>query len=142
MADDENKDVAEGQLLPNNGNNGNKTPNADAYENLIRGLTPDELSQSGTQKLILNDLKKSELKVVELEPFRNKFHQVDKEKSVLEEKIKKNKKAEILYSFATTVGGIIIGLAKIFYDKNIELCVFMFGIGALLIAGGIIFKNL
>ena len=57
---EENIDKAEGNLQPNLGTN-NKNP--DAYGNLVRGLTSEELSQTGTQKLILNDLSKAEAKV-------------------------------------------------------------------------------
>lgn len=113
---------------------------SDAYGNLTRGLTSDELSQSGTQKLILNDLSKSEAKVKELEPFRDKYYLVFTEKSILEEKLAKTKKAEILYSFCITAGGLIIGLSKLFLEKNDTLAIIMITIGALLIVGGILFK--
>jgi hypothetical protein len=135
---EDNKDVAEGPLLPNKGGS-SKSPNA--YENLTRGLTPDELSQTGTQKLILNDLMKAEKMVAELQPFRDMYHEVCKEKSVLDEKLTKTKNAEVLYSFCITSGGIIIGLSKIFYDANGVVTAIMIAIGALLIIGGILFKT-
>lgn len=113
----------------------------DAYSNLPRGLTAEELTQSGTQKLILNDLARSESKVKELEPFRNNYYTVLTEKSVLQEKLLKIKRAEILYSFCTTIGGVIIGLAKLFLETSWKLSAFMFLIGAALIIGGIFFKT-
>jgi len=112
----------------------------DAYGGLPRGLTSEELSQSGTQKLILNDLKRAELKVSELEPYREKYHSVFTEKSILEEKLVKTKQSEILYSFCITVGGVIIGLAKIFYESKSGLTAIMVAIGIALILGGILFK--
>ena len=135
---EENIDKAEGNLQPNLGTN-NKNP--DAYGNLVRGLTSEELSQTGTQKLILNDLSKAEAKVSELEPYRDKFYNVFTEKSILEEKLAKTKRSEILYSFCITSGGLIIGLAKIFLETNGKLAVIMITIGALLIIGGILFKT-
>ena len=75
----------------------------DAYGNLPRGLTSEELSQTGTQKLILNDLTKAEAKVRELEPYREMYYNINTQKSILEEKLVKIKKrAEILYSFCIT----------------------------------------
>lgn len=136
---EENKDKAEGNLQPNNIVANSKSP--DAYGNLVRGLTPDELSQTGTQKLILNDLSKAEAKVAELEPFRERYYSVFTEKCILDEKLSKTKRAEILYSFCITSGGLIIGLAKIFLETNNKLSVIMITIGALLIIGGILFKT-
>ena len=135
MAD--SKDEAKGPLQPNTEP---ENRSADAYGNLSRGLTSEELAQSGTQKLILNDLSRAETKVRELEPFVDKYYSVFNEKSVLEEKLLKTKRAEILYSFCITAGGIIIGLAKIFYEKSPDLCAIMVSIGILLILGGILFK--
>ena len=135
---EENIDKAEGNLQPNVGTS-NKNP--DAYGNLVRGLTSEELSQTGTQKLILNDLSKAEAKVSELEPYREKYYNVFTEKSILEEKLAKTKRSEILYSFCITSGGIIIGLAKIFLETNGKLAAIMITIGALLIIGGILFKT-
>jgi len=135
---EENKDKAEGKLQPS-AQTQNK--NSDAYGNLPRGLTSDELLQTGTQKLILNDLSKAESKISELEPFREKYNNVFTEKCILEEKLAKTKRSEILYSFCITTGGLIIGLTKIFIDANGTLAVIMIAIGALLILGGILFKT-
>lgn len=135
---EENKDKAEGKLQPDTGS---KIKSPDAYGNLVRGLTSDELSQTGTQKLILNDLSKDEIKVAELEPYREKYFTVYTEKCVLVEKLAKTQRAEILYSFCITAGGLIIGLAKIFLETNGKLTIIMITIGALLIIGGILFKT-
>lgn len=134
---EENNDVAEGDLILNPSEN---TKKADAYGNLSRGLNPEELTQSGTQKLILNDLSKAESKILELEPYRDKYNLVYTEKCVLDEKLSKTKRAEILYSFCITSGGIIIGLAKMFLEKDETLAYIMITIGALLIIGGLLFK--
>ncbi len=135
--EENNNDIAEGNLVLNPLENSKK---ADAYGNLVRGLNPDELVQSGTQKLILNDLSKAENRILELEPYREKYNLVYTEKCVLDEKLAKTKKAEILYSFCITSGGIIIGLSKIFIEKDETLAYIMIIIGALLILGGLLFK--
>ena len=125
---EENKDKAEGTLQLSVGS---KNKNPDAYGNLVRGLTPDELSQSGTQKLILNDLSKSETKVSELEPYREKYYEIFTQKCVLEEKLAKANRAEVLYSFCIIAGGIIIGLAKNFIEAKETLAIIMIMIGVL-----------
>ena len=135
MAD--NKDEATGNVQPNKDS---ETRGIDAYGNLVRGLTSEELAQSGTQKLILNDLAKAESRVKELEPIREKYYLLLSEKMVLEEKLAKTKRSDILYSFCITSGGIIVGLGKIYYETSSGLCAVMITIGALLILGGILFK--
>jgi hypothetical protein len=134
----ENKDEAQGNLIPTREPENKST---DAYGNLVRGLNSEELSQTGTQKLILNDLSKAEAKIKELEPFREKYYSVLLEKSVLEEKLSKTKRAEVLYSFCTAFGGVIIGLAKLYLEANATLFIIMIVIGVSLILGGILFKT-
>lgn len=132
----ESKDEAKGQLHPLD----SVSKSVDAYGNLSRGLTSEELAQTGTQKLILNDLSKAEAKVRQLEPFLEKYYMVLIEKNTLEGKLSKSNKSEILYSFCITSGGIIIGLAKIFVDHTPGISSIMIAIGSLLIIGGILFK--
>ena len=135
---EDKNEIDEGNLLPND-KSGKKKP--DAYGNLVRGLNAEELAQTGTQKLILNDLSKAESRISELEPYLEKYNSVYTEKCILDEKLSKTKKAEILYSFCISVGGIIIGLSKNFIAKDQTLGIFMIVIGGLLFIGGLIFKN-
>ncbi|KQN34313.1 hypothetical protein ASE92_11930 [Pedobacter sp. Leaf41] len=135
---EENKDKAEGNLHLNDVEKPVKRANA--YENLSRGLTVDELAQTGTQKLILNDLSKAERTIELLEPFRDMYYTETTEKRVLEEKLTKTKRAEILYSFSTASGGVILGMGKMYLETKGNLAFFMMGIGILLILGGVAFK--
>lgn len=135
---DDNKDSESGSSQINSES---EKKIADAYSNLPRGLTIEELGQTGTQKLILNDLTRAESKIKELEPFREKYYNEFTEKSILQEKLLKSKRAEILFSFCTTIGGVIIGLAKLYLETSWKLSLFMFVIGAALILGGILFKS-
>ncbi len=135
---EDSKDKAEGNLHLNEVEKPIKS--ASAYENLSRGLTPDELAQTGTQKLILNDLSKAERTIELLEPFREMYHTEHTEKRVLEEKIAKTKKAEILYSFSTASGGVILGMGKMYLETKGNLALFMISMGIILIIGGVAFK--
>jgi hypothetical protein len=111
-----------------------------AYDSLSRGLTMEELSQSGTQKLILNDLTRAEARVERLEYFEKEYYELKIVHTKLVEQASKKVTSEILYSFSVTIGGVIIGLSKIFYDSSLALCLFMVCVGALLIGSGIFFK--
>lgn len=117
-----------------------KAKNFDAYSNLAKGLTTEELAQSGTQKLILNDLEKSYARIKYLTPFQSKYFEELSKKLVLEEKLAKTKRSEILYSFCITGGGLIIGYSNtvVKLEKTAGIIGYVFG--GLLIIGGILFK--
>lgn len=117
-----------------------KGKTVDAYSNLPKGLTTEELAQSGTQKLILYDLEKTSAKVKSLEPYQEKYYDELSKKLVLEEKLSKTKRAEILYSFCITGGGLIIGYSNTVIKVDRSAGVIGYVLGGLLIIGGILFK--
>lgn len=117
-----------------------KGKNLDAYSNLPKGLTTEELAQSGTQKLILYDLEKTSNTVKSLAPYQKKYFEELSKKLVLEEKLSKTKRTEILYSFCITGGGLIIGYSNTVVKLDNVAGIIGYVFGGLLILGGILFK--
>ena len=74
----------------------------------------------------------------EYKKLQESYHLVDKEKSILEEKLKTNKAQEVLYSFCLTSGSIIIGLSKTVWEQGLG-GVFL-ALGLSLIIGALITK--
>lgn len=119
------------------------------YSNIQRSISEEDLKSPALQRILLSEVDKLESKTYNLETtlkeslseyniLRDKFHSVDKEKSILEEKLKTNKSQEVLYSFCLTSGSIIIGLAKTVWDKGLG-GIFL-TLGLFLIIGGLITK--
>jgi hypothetical protein len=108
------------------------------YSKLRRELTDDELSNPAVQKLLISEIDKLEIKIAQLEDIEKDFHSVDKEKAVLQEKIKTHNSLEILYSFCLSVGSAILGLSSMF--KIAETGWIFLLVGGLLIIGGILSK--
>lgn len=119
------------------------------YSNIQRSITEEDLKSPAVQRILLSEVDKLENKNLVLENLLNnnvkslsdlndKFHAVDKEKSILDEKLKTNKAQEVLYSFCLTSGSIIIGLAKTVWENGLG-GIFL-GIGFFLIIGGLITK--
>lgn len=119
------------------------------YSNIQRSITEEDLKSPAVQRILLSEVDKLENKTNNLEMslkemylengnIRDSFHSVDKEKSILEEKLKTNKAQEVLYSFCLTSGSIIIGLAKTVWDKGLG-GIFL-ALGLFLIIGGLITK--
>lgn len=108
------------------------------YSKLRRELSDEELTNPAVQKLLLSEIDKLEMRVSELELVERKFHQIDKEKSVLEERGKTLNAMEVLYSFCLAIGSGLLGLASSskFEDNGWIFLVF----GGVLIIGGILSK--
>lgn len=119
------------------------------YSNIKREISEDDLKSPAVQRILLSEVDKLENRNIELEnvlktnikffnDLKDNYHEVDKQKEILEEKLKTHKSQEILYSFCLTSGSIIIGLAKNVWDKGYGQL--FLGLGLFLIIGGIISK--
>lgn len=119
------------------------------YSNIQRSISEEDLKSPALQRILLSEVDKLESKVYVLEGslketiseynnLRDKYHSVDKEKSILDEKLKTNKAQEVLYSFCLTAGSIIIGLAKTVWEQGLG-GIFL-GLGLFLIIGGLVTK--
>jgi len=119
------------------------------YSNLKREISEEDLKSPAVQRILLGEVDKLENKSLLLEDqltvkstdystLQSKFYQIDKEKSILEEKLKKSKSQEILYSFCLAAGSVIIGFAKMVWDKGLGEIFLVLGV--FLIIGGIITK--
>jgi hypothetical protein len=108
------------------------------YSKLRRELSDDDLSNPAVQKLLISEIDKLEIQVSELEIIEKQFHEVDKSKAVLEEKIKSSNSLEILYSFCLSIGSAVLGLSSLF--KINEYGWIFIVVGGILIIGGILSK--
>lgn len=119
------------------------------YSNIKREITEEDLQSKAVQRILLGEVDKLENRCLLLEnrvdeisatydELQNKFHERDKEKAILDEKLKKSKSQEILYSFCLAAGSVVIGFAKAVWDKGLGEEFLTLGI--FLIIGGIITK--
>lgn len=112
-----------------------------AFLNLKRGLTDEELTNTGTQKLLLDMLECAEAERDEFKRYIQKYHEANTRASVLDEKIKTNTTNEIMFAVMIGVGGTVVGLTPVFAERGNggilagALCA---GVGVALIAGGAI----
>ncbi|SMD41942.1 hypothetical protein SAMN00777080_0478 [Aquiflexum balticum DSM 16537] len=108
------------------------------YSKLRRELADEDLSNPAVQKLLISEIDKLEFRISELELIESNFHKTDKEKAVLEVKLKTHNSLEVLYSFCLAIGSGLIGLAPLF---EIEKKGWIFLVaGGILIVGGILSK--
>jgi hypothetical protein len=107
-----------------------------AFQDLTRRLTPEDLAHPGTQKLLLDRLLNAEDERDEYKAYVALFHDADKRIGVLTEKLQGDRVNEIMFAVGIAVGSVILGVATYFFEKNEgtsgALCI---GIGVLCIAG-------
>ena len=108
------------------------------YSRLRRELSEEDLTNPAVQKLIISDIDKLEVRISDLEEFQVKFYETDKEKAVLEEKLKGHNSHEILYSFCLSAGSGLLGISSLF-ELGEKGWIFLV-IGGILIIGGILSK--
>ncbi len=108
-----------------------------AFSKVRRELSEEELSSPAVHRLLLDELDQLEQQVVELSDFRDRFHKTDKEKAVLEERIRKSIASEIIFGLCLTVGAALIGLTPFLWATKPQGPLSL-GVGVILIIGGII----
>lgn len=119
------------------------------YSNIKREINEEDFQSPAVQRILLGEVDKLENRCLMLDDklneknidylsLQNVYHQRDKEKSILDEKLKKSKSQEILYSFCLAAGSVVIGFAKVVWDKGLGEIFLILGV--FLIIGGIITK--
>lgn len=88
-------------------------------------------------KQFINEDKYEEC-IKQLDDYKEKFYNCDKEKSVIEEKLKNSTSFDILYSLSLSAGSALIGVAPSISDDISKWILPI--IGGLLFIGGIITK--
>jgi hypothetical protein len=107
------------------------------FDNLEHRLTAKELTESGTSKLLLELLRRTEQDRDEFKPFVAKFHGADRSVGILEEQVKLGKAVEIGFTFFVALGGVLLGAvfaAPFPWNVSIGLC------GGLTMAGAILMR--
>lgn len=108
-----------------------------SFRNIRRQLTEEELSASGVQKLLLDELEGAETRCDTLQAYVDRFHESDKRVAMLEERTRTSQASEIMFAVMLAVGSAIIGATPSFWDTSPKGPIALV-LGALLVAGAII----
>jgi hypothetical protein len=94
------------------------TKSRKALSGLKRELTNEELSSSGAQKMLLEELERLTDENNILSSFREDFHKVDKELAIAKEKQKRNISAEIVSGSCLAIGAAALGFAPAVWSNQ------------------------
>lgn len=112
-----------------------------AFSKLPRELSEKDLSNPSISKMLLSEIDNLENKVINLENLQEAFHKVDKEKCILEEKLKKNRFTEILSQFCFTLGGGLLTISTLDFSIPVKINHWIFLIFGMLTLMGAIFSS-
>lgn len=118
------------------------TGRRESLRNVGRRLSDEEMRSPGAVKLITEQWENAEIECESLKPYVQLFYQADKAAAVLQERlttaIKIGTKIEIGYGVGVGVGGLIAGLAPLFWSERGWILGWVcFIVGVVLVAGGI-----
>lgn len=110
-----------------------------AYSQIPRNLTPKELSESGTVKMILADNDRLLQENAKLKNVEDKFHSEHEQVIIYQEKLKTSDAFEIISTVLVAAGSLIVGSALEFNPLKV-INTGWIAMGILLFLGGIIAK--
>jgi hypothetical protein len=89
-----------------------------AFRNLRRQLADDELAQTGTQKLLLELLERTDEECETLKDFRDRYHMETLRNAAFSERIRTVNAIEVAYGSGLALGAAAVGVAPVFWDHQ------------------------
>ena len=80
-----------------------------AFQNITRELSDDDLTNSAVGKFLLDEIDRLESENDELKDYQDRFYETDKKVAVLQEKNKTNLATQIISGGCFTIGGALLG---------------------------------
>lgn len=96
------------------------TGKREAFRNLRRDITDEELRSTGVAKLILDELERTEAERDDLRKYVDRYHEADKLAAVgpLNERLKANRRVDTLFGVGVGLGGTLLGASYSFYTPG------------------------
>src|SRR5579872_4408465 len=110
-----------------------------AFRDIQRQLDEQDMTSRGVQKLLLEELERSDSECQNLREYVELFHEADKRAAVLEERLKSNRYADVMFAVCLTIGGASIGWASALWDSSSKGPIAL-TFGIILVAGSAIGK--
>ncbi len=108
-----------------------------AFRDIARQLSPEDLKQPGVQKLWLDKMERLIEQNGRLSGYETRFHEADKENGILTEKLKKRTAIDILWTAGVSIGLTMVSLAPTFWGKDAGLSIALGVFGLIFIGAGI-----
>jgi hypothetical protein len=116
-------------------------PRRAIFANLPRELTPKDLSTGAARRFLLDESDRLHQEVSDLKSFRDRFYEADKERGILQEKLKRSISAEVIYGICLSVGSLLIPVAIEIWESRPYGWILLIS-GAVLYIGGVVSRIL
>jgi len=107
-----------------------------SVRNVARQLNPEELTNSGVIKLIIENLDRAEDDCEGFELYVDRFHGADKQCAVFAEKLRTQASIEVAFGVGVGLGCALIGLSPSLWDASYKGPMIL-AMGILLVLGGV-----
>lgn len=110
-----------------------------AFSKMRRELREEEavIASTAIQLMLLDRVEQLQAEINNLKPFRERFHEADKRREVLTEKLKVRVASDVIFGLCLSIGSISLGFAKPLWD-NPPFGALMIILGGVLIIGAIV----
>jgi hypothetical protein len=109
-----------------------------SWSQLKRDLTDEELASPAAVKMLLDEVERLERENAELFGYRERYHEADKTSAILREQQKTNLSADIVFTAAITLGGVLLGLLQSVSNPTTSRK--LLGLGVLMVVVGVAAK--
>ena len=107
------------------------------FSSISRALNPSELGTKGVQKMLLNHIDRLEEQMINLSECNSKLAVAEKEKAVLEQKLKVAVSADVIFGASLTLGSILLGVCPSLW-KNPPFGHLVLVVGVAMVLAGIV----
>ena len=114
-------------------------PRQPSLARVRRELTEEDLSAPGVRRLLVGQIDELHQQLDEISVYRDRFHEADKTRAVLEQKLRVSVASDIAFGVCLTVGAAIVGLVPTVWDKG-PLGPIFIALGLILMASGVFFR--
>jgi hypothetical protein len=108
-----------------------------AFRDIRRQIGEQDLANAGVQRMLLDELEQAESECESLRGYVDRYHDADKRAAVLEERMRTQTAIEVLFGVGVGVGGTVLGLTPVFWDKQPQGAL-MLVVGLILVIGSTI----
>ncbi|MBZ9870499.1 hypothetical protein LB542_06470 [Mesorhizobium sp. BR1-1-9] len=108
-----------------------------SFTAIRRELSEDDLKSPAVQKMLLDDTDRLDEELKEAKGFRERFHDADKQRAILQEKLKTHTGFEVMSSGCLAVGGAAFGYAPNIWAAQQTTSIILLLIAAIVTLAGL-----
>ncbi len=95
-----------------------KTKGRQAFSRIRRELSEEELATPAVQRMLVAEMERLDEETIDLRDYRERYYVAERGEAILEERLKKNKAADIVFGVTLSVGAAALGYAPALWNNQ------------------------